>query len=65
MEKHYLEKELESLNNVLLDLIKESRENNYYEKKNLVEYNYCLKKLEQILFNAHWELVKAVSNKGV
>ena len=33
MEKHYLEKEIESLNNVLLDLIKESRENNYYEKK--------------------------------
>ena len=51
MEKHYLEKELESLNNVLLDLIKESRENNYYEKKNLVEYNYCLKRLAQIKTN--------------
>ena len=32
---------------------------------NDAERDSALKKLEQILFNAHWELVKAVSNKGV
>ena len=32
---------------------------------NDAERDSALKKLEQIIFNAHWELVKAVSNKGV
>ena len=51
MEKHYIEKEQESLNNILSDLIKESKENNYYERKLQIEYKYCIKKLSQIKTN--------------
>ena len=48
MEEHFLEKNIDSLNYKLLELINNSKENKYYETLNLNEINYCIKRLAQI-----------------
>lgn len=48
LEEHYLEKEIEILKYKLSDLLKDSKENIYYEKLLIIENNNCLKKLAQL-----------------
>lgn len=51
MIEHYLEKEIESLNYKLIELMKDSKENNYFENLLINEYKYSIKKLAQIKTN--------------
>ena len=48
MEEHDLEKEIDLLKYKLSDMLKNSKENNYYEKLTIIEYNNCIKKLSRI-----------------
>ena len=48
MREHYLEKEIDSLKYLLSDLLKDKKENKYYEKIIKIENNNCIKKLSQL-----------------
>ena len=70
MEEHYLEKEIESLKYKLSDLLKDSKENTYYEKILIIENNNCIKKLAQIktenkYLNYKYENMKVLEKSNV
>jgi hypothetical protein len=70
MEEHYLEKEIEALKYKLSDLLKDSKENTYYEKILIIENNNCIKKLAQLktenkYLNYKYENMKVLEKSNV
>ena len=69
MKEHYLQKEIESLKHKLTDLMKDSKDNTYFEKILIIENNNCLKKLAQLkkenkYLNYKYENMKVLSKNN-